>query len=650
MIMKKLLTILLLVSMSFTFTSCDSWLDVNKNVDAPDQVDADLYLAGILATLANGVNQDTHGPALLTQMFGGSGAARTNFANHYYTKASDTPAEMWRVTYWLHGMNLENLINQALEAENWKLAGIGYAIKACSWDALTKLHGDLPMKEAFVPGLLSHNYDYQDAIYPQIREWAEKAIELLEMEDVTDYSMTTLKDADLFYGGDAEKWIKFAHGVIVRNLASLTNKTNFLADYADDLIYHANLALTTNSDNATVAKSGGGASAQFGEYNNRWGPYYGTMGDNRIQSDFAVQIMTGTLVKYDEASGERIDGKRDDKGNLDKVYPFELAEKQYVADTSKAPGHFDPRVTAKIGTLDARFYQNMDNIDSIKSWIYYGGALTGWNGPIGSAANLWGTRTANTSNSANDGHGRWLYRNDADLIVMVASEMQFCLAETYWKKGDKASALAAFKKAVELDVEFTGMHLAPGAPQETGVDKNGNITYKQGGANPGGDVVTKAAYNQLAAEYIAGPYVAGMTEAEFELSHIMLQKFVSLYPYGAIEVWTDMRKYHYDIDFNGEVPTFGDGYDLTTVTQKMDSDPTKVYKGFYLGPAQVEYRKSPWHADNNGSPCYRIRPRYNSEYMWNKASLDALKPISGNAPNYQCSIPWFAYPGDMPKN
>ncbi len=647
MIMKKLLTILLLASLSFTFTGCESWLDVNKNVDAPDTVPADLYLAGVLATLANGVNQDTHGPALLTQMFGGSGSARTNFANHYYTKASDTPAEMWRVTYWLNGMNLENLINQSLEAENWKLAGIGYAIKACSWDALTKLHGDLPMKEAFIPGLMSHNYDYQDEIYPQVRAWAKEAIRLLEMEDISDYSVTTLKESDLFYGGDASKWIKFAHGVIARQLMSLGNKDNFLSDYADSLIYHANLAISSNDENATVAKAGGGASAQFGEYNNRWGPYYGTMGDNRIQSDFAVQVMTGTLVKYDESTGERIDGKRDAEGNLDKVYPFELAEKQYVADTSKAPGHFDPRVTAKIGTLNARFYTAMDNIDSIKSWIYYGGSFASWSGPIGSAANLWGTRTGNTSNSANDGQGRWLYRNDADLIVMTASEIQFCLAETYWKKGEKAKALAALKKAIALDVEFTGMHLAPGAPAP---EKDGNPVYKQGGANPGGDVVTKAAYNTLAAEYIAGPYCNGLTESELTLSHIMLQKFVSLYPYGAIEVWTDMRRYHYDIKYSGDVPTFGDGYDLTSVEQKWDSDPTKVYKGFYLAPAKVEYRKSKWNPDNNGSPCYRIRPRYNSEYMWNKASLDALKPISGNAPNYHCSIPWFAYPGDMPKN
>ena len=165
--MKKLLTILLLASLSFTFTSCESWLDVNKNTDAPDQVDADLYLAGILTSLGRGVNQDTQGPALITQMFGGT--TQTNYAAHFYSKASDSQAEMWRVTYWLNGMNLENMINQALEAENWKLAGMGYAIKAFSWDILTKLHGELPMKEAFQPGLLSHKYDYQDEIYVQIR-------------------------------------------------------------------------------------------------------------------------------------------------------------------------------------------------------------------------------------------------------------------------------------------------------------------------------------------------------------------------------------------------------------------------------------------------------------------------------------------------
>ena len=71
----------------------------------------------------------------------------------------------------------------------------------------------------------------------------------------------------------------------------------------------------------------------------------------------------------------------------------------------------------------------------------------------------------------------------------------------------------------------------------------------------------------------------------------------------------------------------GNGWDNTHVDQKRDEDPTKVYKGFWLQPAQVQGRKSAFNVDNNGSPCFRIRPRYNSEYMWNKTNLDALKPI-----------------------
>ena len=93
-----------------------------------------------------------------------------------------------------------------------------------------------------------------------------------------------------------------------------------------------------------------------------------------------------------------------------------------------------------------------------------------------------------------------------------------------------------------------------------------------------------------------------------------------------------------------------DGWDLNKVDQKMDNDPTKVYKGFYLAPAQVEGRKGKFSIKNEGSPCYRVRPRYNSEYMWNKEGLGNLKPISGLADNYHCSIPWFAYPGEYPES
>jgi len=127
-----------------------------------------------------------------------------------------------------------------------------------------------------------------------------------------------------------------------------------------------------------------------------------------------------------------------------------------------------------------------------------------------------------------------------------------------------------------------------------------------------------------------------------------MQKYVALWPWGALEAWTDLRKYNYDIQYTGEYPSKGNGWEQGQVNQKWDSDPTKVYKGFYLAPAQVENRKSAYNTKNNGAPCYRVRPRYNSEYMWNKNSLAALKPIAGDADDYQCSPTWFAYPGDYP--
>jgi len=128
----------------------------------------------------------------------------------------------------------------------------------------------------------------------------------------------------------------------------------------------------------------------------------------------------------------------------------------------------------------------------------------------------------------------------------------------------------------------------------------------------------------------------------------MMQKWVALYPWGAPEAWVDERKYQYDIDYTGDFPTKGNGFTETMLDQKWDSDPAKVYKGLYLLPAQVEGRRGAYDQKNEGSPSYRIRPRYNSEYMWNLAALQSLKPIPGTADNYHTSIPWFAYPNGYP--
>ena len=634
----KLLYIIATILMAVSTSSCDDYLDVNKNTDAPDYVEGYLYLSGIQQAYY-GIYYDLRALCPLTQMMGTS--SYTNFANNYYTAASDGGGEAWRMVYWNQGMNLENMINQSEAAENWTLAGIGYAIKAYSWDFLTKVNGEAPMKQAFVPGLLSHEYDYQDAIYDQVRVWAKKAIECLEKEDKTNYG-TRISQNDYIYGGDKAKWIKFAYAVIARNLASLTNKNDFKQKYYDEFIDACNKAFASNDDNALVKITGGGADAAQSSYNNFWGPYRGNLSNSYWQHDFAVQTMTGTMPIYNE-EGNKITHTiivKNDKGEeveqTHPRFPYELAEKQIICDTLEEVGHFDPRPLLKLGTASGNDTTGVKDPKLFRKYYFKGSGFTSATGPIGQAENFWGRTEAITD--AKDGEGRWLYSNGAPYVLTTYAELLFDLAEVQFKYGSKADAFETWKKAIAADMEFSAKYI-----QKESLVTVGGKVYHQG------DKVDQATFKAMAQEYLNGPFVAGLPMSEFSLSHIMMQKYIALFPWGASEVWVDLRKYHYDIAYTGDVPKLGNGWDKTLINQKRDDDATKVYKGFYLAPANVQGRRSAYNELNNGSPCYRLRPRYNSEYMWNLNNLKALKPIPGDADDYQCSIPWFAYPGDMPK-
>ena len=110
--MKKIFTIILVAMLGFFSTGCDHYLDVNKNIDAPDeqQLPDYLYLAGVESAL-QGLYWDIRATGPMTQMFATS--SYTGFCNYYWTP-SDSGGEMWRVVYWLQGKNLENMIRDAL--------------------------------------------------------------------------------------------------------------------------------------------------------------------------------------------------------------------------------------------------------------------------------------------------------------------------------------------------------------------------------------------------------------------------------------------------------------------------------------------------------------------------------------------------------
>ena len=631
--MKKIFAGIMMLA-AVAFTSCQEWLDVNKNIDTPDYVEATLYLSGIQQSM-QGLYWDIRATGPITQYMGTD--SYTTFAAHRYTTGSDNGGEMWRMVYWNMGMNLENFINQSVEAEHWTLAGIGYAMKAFAWDAMTKYHGDLPLDDAFVEGLLEHDYDYQDYIYEKVKEWADTAIEYLTMEDSYPYG-AKLTLNDWIYGGDKDKWIKFCYAVKIRQLSSLVQKPNFNTELALELVSYADKTFQSPADDATLSVEGGGQDAPASGYNNFWCPRRGNLSSSYWQHKYPVQVMTGTVPAYDE-NGNKI--LVDNHNDVDPRYKYVLAEKQIITDTNvMAEGHYDPRAVVKLATTSDPLFENTEDLDVIKRHEFYGGGLTSRTSDVaGINAPYFYGREVTTNSSILDGIGRWIYREDAPYIMMTSAEVKFCIAEAYFRMGDKANALTWWKAAIADDMEFTAKYIYTGKAAD-----NANSVS-------GGDKISKAVFNKAAAEYLAGPFVEGVTVDDLTLSHIMMQKFVALFPWGANETWVDQRKVFYDVNYTGDYPYNGNGWNRTQVDYKNDNDPTKVYQGFYLYPARVEGYKSSYSSTWNleGAPCFRVPPRFNSEYMWNKPSLRQLKPISGMTPYYQCSIPWFCYPNGYPE-
>lgn len=192
--------------------------------------------------------------------------------------------------------------------------------------------------------------------------------------------------------------------------------------------------------------------------------------------------------------------------------------------------------------------------------------------------NLWGTTTSGTSTTP----GRYLFRDKADFPLMTYAELQFIKAEAAFRKGDKSMALEAYKNGISASIDMVNKYTVV------------STVY------PVTSLITAAQKTAFLNDVNVVPLAANLT-----LKHIMMQKYVALFGFGFLETWTDMRKYHYD---------------------------TTVYETFATNGL---------YPDNGGKMAYRVRPRYNSEYVWNFASLQS---IGADKADYHTVEMWYSQP------
>jgi hypothetical protein len=200
--------------------------------------------------------------------------------------------------------------------------------------------------------------------------------------------------------------------------------------------------------------------------------------------------------------------------------------------------------------------------------------------------NLYGL-TMNTAPTLTQTGLKYLWRNEAPVPLMTYAEMQFIKAEAAFKAGLTQVAYDAYKNGISASIDFVGM--MPGYSKNSYVPGSGT------------SVITPAAKSA----YLTNTNIVPTDPATLTLSKIMMQKWIAMYGWGAHEIWVDMRRYDYS---------------------------NTVYWGFTLPTL---------FTDNNSKVVQRTRMRYNSEYIWNTAALQA---IGGLDVDFHTKPTWIALP------
>ena len=184
---------------------------------------------------------------------------------------------------------------------------------------------------------------------------------------------------------------------------------------------------------------------------------------------------------------------------------------------------------------------------------------------------------------------RYIFDDKSKFPIMTYAQLQFVKAEAAYRSGDKVTALNAYRTAIAAHIDFVNARNSDNLQSPTQIS-----------------AAEKTAF-------LADPAIVPATAAALTLTHIMTQKYIAQWGWGHNELWTDLRRYHYtDID-----PASG----------------KQVYPGFAL-PTTL-------FVDNNSKAVYRLRPRYNSDYVWNRPGLDLIGAL---ATDYHTVPLWISQP------
>lgn len=203
---KKFLFFVILISCGLFFQACNDFLDINDDPNNPTSATLGQLMTSTQVNIAGALGATVQGLGNYTTMYVHHTVQRGTEENDYAVKADESGVTApWRLFYTFALTDLREIINQGIEEEQPNYVAIAKILKGASFSYMVDMWGDIPFSEAN-QGAASPfpNFDDDASIYEGIHAMLNEGISEL------DPSAAKPGSDDLFYGGDLDKWRKFA--------------------------------------------------------------------------------------------------------------------------------------------------------------------------------------------------------------------------------------------------------------------------------------------------------------------------------------------------------------------------------------------------------------------------------------------------------
>lgn len=293
-IFKRFLIITL--TSAFVFSACDTdeLHDLNINPTAANEIDPGFILA-YTQLQTSGERYENWRAVLIYQstMMQHFATLPGYWAGDKYTYIGSYSASLWDRAWRNYVKDLVNLIDITKDdPEMVNYHSIARIWKVYAMSRLTDLYGDVPYFEAG-KGFLETNF--KPVYDPQSDIYADMLNELREAASALDASAANPGVQDLIYGGDIDKWERFANSLLLRLGMRISNVSSADAQSAVSAAL-AGGVMASNDDNCYIQHSDGPEGINrngIGEVFNWNGSSYTTDDSPRL-SEYLVTWMTST--------------------------------------------------------------------------------------------------------------------------------------------------------------------------------------------------------------------------------------------------------------------------------------------------------------------------------------------------------------------